>query len=168
MQHHEKEQPIKKKTEKHSLPKHNSRAQTGHVISIDKANERHATTAGTNKKASGATTAQSIMNARLKCAQHNWVNQNSQAETETKKRQEATNLERKQQASTHFELDNHALQVRPASDNLIIYLQHAILLLPDTIASSQKQCRAAPWKIQMQQSIRVHTAISIVPILQES
>ena len=108
------------------------------------------------------------MNARLKCAQHNWVNQNSQPETETKKRQEATNLERKQQASTHFELDNHALQVRPASYNLIIFLQHAILLLPDTISSSQKQCRAAPWKIQMQQPIRVHTAISIVPILQES
>ena len=46
-----------------------------------------------NKKASGATTAQSIMNARLKYAQHNWVNQNSQTAAEMKKRQEATKLE---------------------------------------------------------------------------
>ena len=117
MQHYEQEQPIKKNTEEYSKLKLNSRAQTGHKKSIDKANERHASTAGTNKRASGATTAQSIMNARQECAQHNWVNQNSQTEAKTKKRQEATNLERTQQASTHFELHNHALQVRPAYDD---------------------------------------------------
>ena len=54
------------------------------------------------------------MNARQKSVQNNWVNQNSQTEAETKKSQEATRLERTQQASTQFELHNHALQVRPA------------------------------------------------------
>ena len=55
------------------------------------------------------------MNARQKSVQNNRMNQkNTQTEAEAKKKQEATRLERTQQASTHFELHHHALQVRPA------------------------------------------------------
>ena len=54
------------------------------------------------------------MNAIQKSVQNNRMNQNTQVEAEAKKKQEATRLERTQQASTHFELHHPALQVRPA------------------------------------------------------